>query len=100
MKKIRSFFKVDSNYQLFIVNLVFALTGSAALYFADYLLNLFLFTKDLYGIFFYWVTRIILVLPLYQVLLIIIATIFGQFSYFWAMEKKTINKFTKIFYKK
>lgn len=52
MKKIRSFFKVDSNYQLFIVNLVFALTGSAALYFADYLLNLFLFTKDLYGIFF------------------------------------------------
>ena len=38
MQKIRDFFKVNSNYQLFMVNLVFAVTGSTALYLADIIL--------------------------------------------------------------
>ena len=92
MEKIRSFFKVESNYQLFVVNLVFAITGTSSLFVADYILDMLLITQENYDNFFYWITRIILILPIYQILLIIFGILFGEFSYFWKMEKKTLNK--------
>ena len=97
MEKIRSFFKVESNYQLFVVNLVFAITGTSSLFVADYILDMLLITQENYDNFFYWITRIILILPVYQILLIIFGILFGEFSYFWKMEKKTINKIRSIF---
>ena len=100
MEKIRSFFKVDSNFQLLIINIVFALTGTSALFFADYILNILLINQDNYGNFLYWLTRIILILPIYQLLLIIFGFLFGQFEYFWRMEKKTIRRISEIFIKK
>jgi len=41
---------------------------------------------------FYWIFRILLLIPVYQFLLIIIGTLFGEFSYFWEMEKKILNR--------
>ena len=99
MEKIRNFFKVDSNYQLIIINVVFAVTGSSSLFVADYLLNILLVTQENYGDFVYWLTRIILILPVYQILLIIFGFLFGEFSYFWEMEKKTLNKLKTLFNK-
>ena len=92
MEKIRNFFGVNSNYQLFIINVVFAVTGTLSLFFADYILKIILINQDTYGITSYWVIRIILVLPIYQVLLIFVGLLFGEFSYFWEMEKKTLKK--------
>lgn len=97
MEKIRSFFKVESNYQLFIINLVFAITGTSSLFVADYILDMLLVTQENYDNYFYWITRIILILPIYQILLIIFGILFGEFSYFWRMEKKTLNKIRSIF---
>ncbi len=97
MEKIRSFFKVESNYQLFIINLVFAITGTSSLFVADYILDMLLVTQENYDNAFYWITRIILILPIYQILLIIFGILFGEFSYFWRMEKKTLNKIRSIF---
>jgi hypothetical protein len=97
MEKIRSFFKVESNYQLFIINLVFAITGTSSLFVADYILDMLLVTQENYDNSFYWITRIILILPIYQILLIIFGMLFGEFSYFWRMEKKTLNKIRSIF---
>ena len=77
MKKIRDFFKVQSNYQLFIINIVFALTGASSVFVADYILDIFLVNRIDYGDFLYWITRIILMLPIYQILLIIFGTLFG-----------------------
>ena len=100
MEKIRSFFKVESNFQLLIINIVFALTGTSSLFFADYILNILLINQNTYGNFLYWLIRIILILPIYQVLLIIFGSLFGEFKYFWRMEKKTIRKISSIFKKK
>lgn len=100
MEKIRSFFKVDSNLQLLIINIVFALTGTSSLFFADYILNILLINQNTYGNFLYWSIRIILILPIYQVLLIIFGSLFGEFKYFWRMEKKTIRRISLIFAKK
>ena len=34
------------------------------------------------------IIRILIIFPLYQVILIFIGTIFGQFKYFWHFEKR------------
>ena len=52
MNKIRNFFKVESNYQLFIVNIVFAVTGSTALFITGFILEIFFINQNTYGIFF------------------------------------------------
>jgi len=95
MEKIRKLFKVDSNYQLLIVNIVFAITGSLALYFAGIFLDLINISLNNTNTFVYWTLRIILILPVYQVLLLLVGGIFGEFKYFWAMEKKIISRFRK-----
>ncbi|MGA0212453.1 MAG: DUF6787 family protein [Flavobacteriaceae bacterium] len=40
----------------------------------------------------YWILRILIIFPVYQVLLLGIGTIFFQFRFFWAFEKKIMNR--------
>ena len=95
MEKIRRIFRVDSNYQLLIVNVVFARTGSLALYSAGYLLDLMDLNDKNMNQVLYWTLRIVLILPVYQILLILVGSLFGEFEYFWEMEKKIINRLSK-----
>ena len=80
MQKLMKIFKVESLYQLVIVFIVFGITGSMSLVVSNYFLAIF----DLDNI----ILSIIFVLLIYQALLIIIGTLFGEFNYFWEMEKK------------
>ena len=91
MQKIRNLFKVESNIQLIIVNIVFAVTGTASVYLAGIIVDFF--GLDVLNSFVYWTLRILLLIPVYQFLLIIIGTLFGQFTYFWQMEKKMLKRF-------
>jgi len=95
MEKIRKLFRVDTNYQLIIVNIVFAVTGTLALYLAGDVINLIGIKESEVSSFIFWTLRIIIIIPVYQVLLIVIGTIFGEFKYFWEMEKKMLNRFRK-----
>ena len=85
MERIRKIFKVTSTYQLIIVFVVFGITGSLSLVISEYLAVL-LHLDNI-------ILSIIFLLIVYQVLLIIIGTLFGEFDYFWEMEKKIISRF-------
>ena len=91
MQKIRNLFKVNSNTQLLIVNIVFAVTGTASVYLAGVIIDFF--GLNALNTILYWSLRISLLVPVYQILLIIVGTLFGQFSYFWQMEKKMLKRF-------
>ena len=91
MQNIRNLFKVESNAQLVIVNIVFAVTGTISVYFAGIIIDFF--DLNILNSFLYWTLRILLLVPVYQVLLIVVGTIFGQFAYFWQMEKKMLKRF-------
>ena len=95
MEKIRKLFRVDTNYQLIIVNIVFAVTGTLALYLAGDVINLIGIKESEVSSFIFWTLRIIIIIPVYQVLLIVIGTIFGEFKYFGEMEKKILNRVRK-----
>ena len=89
--KLIKIFKVKDLYQLIIIFIVFGITGSLSVVLGKYvLINIFgeSFLKNDY----YWLLRLILIFPIYQVLLIIVGALFGQFRYFWEIEKKILIK--------
>ena len=92
MKKLRNMFKVDTNYQLFKINLVFAITGTISVYIAGIIINTFGLDPVVIGDFTYWVLRIMLLVPVYQVLLIMVGAVLGEFDYFWRIEKKMLGR--------
>ena len=85
MDRLKKIFKVTSTYQLVIVFVVFGITGSLSLVISEYI-SIFLHLDNI-------IMSIISILIVYQVLLIIIGTLFGEFDYFWEMEKKIISRF-------
>ena len=85
MDKLKKLFRVSSTYQLIVVFIVFGITGSMSLVISEYISVFF----NLDNI----ILSIIFVLVIYQVLLIIIGTLFGEFDYFWEMEKKILSRF-------
>tara|TARA_B100000575_G_C22578502_1_gene365035 strand:- start:96 stop:398 length:303 start_codon:yes stop_codon:yes gene_type:complete len=89
MDKILKIFRVKNLQQLTIVFIVFGITGSMSVVLAKPIL-LFFFSETIQNNNFYWLFRIIIIFPIYQVLLIIVGTIFGEFKYFWEMERKIL----------
>ena len=83
MDKLKKLFRVSSTYQLIVVFIVFGITGSMSLVISEYISVFF----NLDNI----ILSIIFVLVIYQILLIIIGTLFGEFDYFWEMEKKILS---------
>jgi len=89
--KLLKIFRVENISQLTIVFIVFGITGSLSVVVGKYFL-IFIFGEDLVNNDFYWLLRLILIFPVYQILLIVVGTLFGQFKYFWEIEKKILVK--------
>ncbi|MDR5590125.1 DUF6787 family protein [Christiangramia sediminicola] len=99
MKKLKDRWEIDSNWQLFIILLVFAITGSSAAKLASPVCELVGITQQNSHWSIYWLFRILLIFPIYQVLLVSFGWIFGQFQFFWSFEKKMLSRlgFAKFF---
>ena len=92
LQKITDKFHAKSFKHLIIIFLVFALSGSASLLMSSSILTA-LNLKELINFYpLYLLVRIILLIPIYQLVLIIIATLFGEFRYFWDFEKKFFKR--------
>ena len=92
LNKIIIYFNARSLKHLFIIFLVFSISGSLTLYLSkplilflniDYIIN----TKILY-----YTIRLLIIFPLYQIMLIFVGFIFGEYKYFIEFEKKTFKK--------
>ena len=91
MKKLKERWNITSNYQLVVILIVFAATGSTSAYLSKPILNYFGFTRDIISPFLYWPLYLILIFPVYQVLLLTFGFLSGQFTFFWAFEKKMLK---------
>ena len=91
MNKLKQRWNITSNYQLVIIFIVFAITGSSASYLSKPVTTFLGITKENIS-WLYWPFRIMIIFPVYQVLLVIIGTIFGQFTFFWNFEKKMLDR--------
>ncbi len=92
MKKLKERWNVTSNKQVGVILLVFAITGFSSLQLAKPFLMLFGITDAFQPHWLYRVMRLVLIFPIYQVLLVFIGALFGQFSFFWKFEKKMLER--------
>ena len=91
MASFKERWKIKSNWQVFVIIVVFAITGSSAAYLSKPILSLFGIVKGNVSNWLYYPLYILLIFPVYQVLLVSFGFIFGQFTFFWAFEKKMLK---------
>lgn len=91
MEKLKQRWGIKHNYQLVVIFIVFAVTGSSSAYLSKPVLEWFGFKRDLFSPFIYWPLYLILIFPIYQVLLVFFGFISGQFKFFWAFEKRMLK---------
>ncbi|MFL2828904.1 MAG: DUF6787 family protein [Candidatus Puniceispirillales bacterium] len=75
-----------------IIFIIFALSGSGSLFVSSPILSVINLDSLITFYPLYLLIRIIIIIPIYQIMLIIIATLFGQFNYFWKFEKKFLQR--------
>ena len=84
---------ITSDLQFVCVMLVFAITGSMSLYVSQIATEIMNIDLSNLSPLIFWPIRILSVFIFYQILLIIVAIPFGQFSYFLRVEKKILIRF-------
>lgn len=92
MNKLKKRWNVNSNGQLLLIFLVFAITGSTAAYLSKPVTNALGISKETMTLWLYWPLRILILFPIYQIMLVVIGALFGQFKFFWEFEKKMLYR--------
>ncbi|SEQ84556.1 hypothetical protein SAMN05421824_2468 [Hyunsoonleella jejuensis] len=92
MKKLKERWGIESNLQIVLILIVFAVTGSTASYIGKPILSFLDITPESFSTFGYWVVRILILFIMYQFLLVFFGWVFGQFKFFWAFEKKMLSR--------
>jgi hypothetical protein len=93
MGNFKERWNIKSNWQVFVIILVFAITGSCSAYLSRPILASMGITKETVPGWEYYSLYIILIFPIYQILLVSFGFIFGQYTFFWAFEKKMLRIF-------
>ena len=91
MEKLKQRWGISSNFQIVMIFIVFAVTGSTSAYLSKPVLALFGLSKETISLWVYYPLYIILIFPIYQVLLVTFGFLFGQFTFFWNFEKKMLR---------
>ncbi|MFD0990899.1 DUF6787 family protein [Mariniflexile jejuense] len=92
MEKLKKRWGIDNDWQIIVILIVFAITGSTASYIGKPILNFFQISTESLGTFPYWVIRILLLFVMYQFLLVFFGWLFGQHKFFWNFEKKMLKR--------
>ena len=95
ISQLLKLFGVNNITKLALVFLVFSLSGIIALYASDILTTFMLRFIDNNNLIL--ILRVVSIFILYQVIIIITAIPFGQFSYFVSYQRKFIKKIKLLF---
>jgi Na+-driven multidrug efflux pump len=96
--KLKERWQLKNAWQVLVVLLVFACTGFTVLFIKKPILNFFADgagNSTQASILYY-----ILILPLYNVILLIYGFVFGQFDFFWTFEKRFFRRIANLFSRK
>ena len=91
-KKLENKWVVGQKWEIIAIFIVFAVTGSCSARIAGPVLDFIGLQQETVSGWIYWPLRILIILPIYQVLLVVFGWFFGQFQFFWAFEKKMLRR--------
>jgi sulfite exporter TauE/SafE len=91
IKKMQDKWELKSFWQVIIVLVVFALTGSTVLLIKGPILDIISGGNERE----WWMTAIyiMLILPIYNIILLCYGFLLGQFAFFWKYEQKMLRRF-------
>ncbi len=93
MEKLKERWGIENNWAIIAIFIVFAINGSFSAWIAKPILEFLGITQEtLSPSWLYWVVRILLIFPIYQLTLPIVGWLFGQFKFFWNFEKKFLRR--------
>lgn len=92
MNKLKERWGIESNFQIAIIFIVFAITGSTASYIGKPILGYLNITPQTFSTVLYWTIRILILFIMYQFLLVFFGWLFGQLTFFWNFEKKMLSR--------
>ena len=92
LDRLKEKWKIQSNIDLLAILIVFAINGSFAAWVANPVTSFIGLERGDTNAFIYWPVRILLIFPVYQLTLPLIGWCFGQFKFFWAFEKKMMER--------
>jgi len=90
--KFKTKYGIKSNYQLIVIFIVFGITGSTAAFLSDPLMEFINIKKSDLNFFIYWSIRLLIITFVYQIILFVVAFVFGEFKFFWNFEKKMLKR--------
>ena len=91
-KRLEKKWIVDYKWEMIRIFTVFAITGSSSVFVSKPIMKVIGITKENLNVFFYWILYIIIGLVFYQILLITIAWIFGQYTFFRDFLKRLAKR--------
>ncbi len=89
MRKLKARWEITSNWQLIVIFIVFGITGSTAAKLGEPLTLLLGISKEFW---LFWPIRILIIFPAYQLILLLVGWLYGEFLFFWNFEKKMFQK--------
>ena len=95
INKLRKIFKAKSNWHLFIIFIVFGISGSLSIIISEPIIELLKIKELVESYILYTAIRILIIFPVYQIVLLFVGTLFGQYKYFIDFEKKMLMRFKK-----
>jgi hypothetical protein len=96
IENLKRRWNVDSAGKVWIILCVFALTGTTVMLLRRFLKSEFDWAHEKWFTYsYYW-----LILPFYNVILLMYGAIFGQFRFFWEFEKRFFRRLVNIFKRK
>ncbi|MCI0751100.1 MAG: prolipoprotein diacylglyceryl transferase [Flammeovirgaceae bacterium] len=97
IENLKARWNLQSAWQVIVVLIVFACTGFTVLFIKKPLLQILV--GESAGTTTASVIYYILILPIYNVILLIYGFVFGQFHFFWTFEKRFFSRLFSIFIK-
>lgn len=97
LQRLQTKWKLESLFQVVMVLVVFACTGFTILFIKNPILDFFGVERGGGQGFLNTILYLLLVLPLYQIFLLIYGFIFGQFKFFWEKEKQIFKRIGGMF---
>lgn len=91
-KRLENKWIVDHKWEMIRIFTVFAITGTSSAFVSKPIMIIVGITKDNLNIFVYWILYIIIGLIFYQIILITIAWMFGQYAFFRDFLKRFANR--------
>ncbi len=92
LDKLKQRWKIKSNLQLLVILFVFSVSGSITIFIKTFIFKWIDYSPE-WPLYFKVMMYLVTIVPVYQLTLLSVGTLLGQFEFFWRFEKKAMRRF-------